>query len=121
MIGVSSGLLLDTVGGWTPDGSWRWIWATLAWTSWTARSMLRSMSNVAVTRAELCLDCDVISRTPLTWASTSSTGLTIPVSMSSGDAPGHDTLTVTAGFLKSAYWLTPNRHTAIAPNWCVPS
>ena len=57
----------------------------------------------------------------MTCASTSSIGLTMPVSTSSGDAPGHDTLTVTVGLLTSGNWLTPIRVTAMTPNRIVPN
>src|SRR5690349_10836939 len=83
------------------------------------------MSNVAVTRAEFWRAEDVISVMPVTCASTSSIGLTRPTSTSSGDAPGHDTLTETLGLLTSGNWLTPmlvapgTMPSAIKPNMIV--
>ncbi len=63
--------------------------------------MLRERSKVAVTRAEPCLADDESVRTPVTCDIESSIGLMIPVSMSSGDAPGHETLTDTVGLSTS--------------------
>ena len=125
MIGVSSGLDFETVGASTPVGIWRWICAIFACTSWTARSMSRSISNETVTRAEFCFALDVISTTPVTCASTSSIGLMSPVSMSSGDAPGHDIETDTDGLLTSGNCDTPievapgTMPSAINPNMIV--
>ena len=48
-----------------------------------------------MTRALADFDCESISITPVTCASTSSIGFTTPVSTSSGDAPVHVTATVT--------------------------
>ncbi len=48
-------------------------------------------------------------------------GLMMPVSTSSGDPPGHDTLTVTVGLSTSGNWLTPMRVTAMRPKRIVPN
>ena len=105
MIGWSSGLLFETTGAIALVGIERCTCAILACVSCRARSMLRERSNVAVIRADPCLADDESVRTPVTWDIESSIGLMMPVSMSSGDAPGHDTLTDTVGLSTSGYWL----------------
>src|SRR6185312_14288356 len=89
--------------------------------SWSARSMLREMSKVAVMRAEPCLADEVISCTPVTCEIASSIGLMRPVSMSSGEAPGQETLTETVGLSTSGNWLTPILITARMPKRIVPA
>ena len=59
--------------------------------------------------------------TPVTCDIASSMGLMMPVSTSSGDAPGHETLTVTVGLSTSGNWLTPMRETAMMPKRIVPA
>ncbi len=83
-MGVSSGLLLETMGTCALVGRLRCVCAIFACVSCKARSMSRDRSKVAVTRADPVLADEVMVMTPLTWESASSIGLTMPVSTSSG-------------------------------------
>jgi hypothetical protein len=94
---VSSGLAFETVGAGTSRGSWRCTCATLACTSWSARSTFRDMSNMAVTRALPCRDCDVICWMPSTCEMACSRGSVISRSTADGDAPGQLTETLMLG------------------------
>src|SRR4029077_20581204 len=115
-----SGLLLDTTGACELSGRERCTCAIFAWVSWSARSILRDRSNVGVTRAEPVLAEELSVITPETWEIASSMGLMIPVSTSSGDAPGHEMPTDTVGLSTSGNWLTPMRVTARIPKRIVP-
>ncbi len=95
--GASSGLDLETVGDWTSLGSERCAWETLDWTSCSARSTLREMSNVTVMRQEPDRACDWICWMPSTWESDCSSGSQISRSMAGGDAPGQLTETLMLG------------------------
>src|SRR5580658_3507620 len=120
-MGWSSGLLLDTTGACALVGRLRAVWAILACVSWSARSMSRDRSNVAVMRAVPTLADDVIVMTPVTCDMASSMGLMIPVSTSSGEPPGQAMLTVIAGLSTSGNWLMPMRVMAMIPKRIVPN
>ena len=87
MMGLSSGLFLVMIGGSISRGSRRAAWATRVWTSCSAASMLREISNSTVMLALPWREVDVIDLTPSTEVTASSMKSTTSVSMTSGDAP----------------------------------
>jgi hypothetical protein len=92
-MGVSSGFDFDTVAAGTSRGSPRCACATLACTSWSARSTSRDRSNVTVRRAEPCRAVEATCCTPSTCASACSIGSRISRSTAVGEAPAHERLT----------------------------
>ena len=87
MMGLSSGLFLVMIGGSISRGSRRAAWATRVWTSCSAASMLREISNSTVMLALPCREVEEICFTPSTDVTASSMGSTTSVSITSGEAP----------------------------------
>lgn len=88
---------LDTVAAGTFFGSERWVDATLACTSCSARSTSRDRFMVTLGRADPCRAVEVICCTPSTCASACSSGSMISRSMALGEAPLQDTETLMFG------------------------
>src|SRR5512136_1945236 len=121
MIGLSSGLDLETVGGSMSRGSRRTAWETLFWTSWRAMSTSRESSTSTVMLQEPWRELEVSERMPSIWTRVSSSGSTTSFSMTSGAAPSQEAETLIVGKSTSGNWLMPIRPPATTPKTIVPA
>jgi len=97
MIGWSSGLLFEMIGGSRSRGSRCAACETFVVTSCRARSTSRAMSSSTVIEPPPWREFEVMFLTPSTWTRASSRGSMTSFSTTSGAAPSHDTDTLMVG------------------------
>src|SRR6267378_3043353 len=107
--------ILAITGGFTSRGRLRWAIETLSRTSWAATSMLRLSTKVVITSALPGLEIERSSCTPWIVLICSSSFWVTCVSISSVEAPGSSTRTVTVGRSTAGKRSTPSRKYEAAP------
>jgi hypothetical protein len=115
MTGAWSLSVLEMTGGRMSRGRLRWAMETLSRTSWAATSICRLSTKVTITMALPGLEIERSSWMPWIVLICSSSFCATVVSISSVEAPGSSTRTVTVGRSTDGKRSTPRRNQEAAP------